>query len=121
VWIQTVLSSLAFSVIAWVVLLGGAGRCYSVFVGLAGSPAASRQLLASLAKSSDVTIRSRVAQNPLAPGAVAEALANDPEASVRMGVHKNTKLSHATLERLLADPDPKVRQQANAAMTGTEP
>ena len=96
------------------------GRCYSVFVGLAGSPAAPGQLLASLAKASDVTLRSRVAQNPLTPAAVAEALANDPEGSVRMWVPRNPKLSHATLERLAADPDPNVRSQANAAMTGSE-
>ena len=63
-----------------------------MIVGLAGSPAASRQLLTTLSQSSDVTIRSRVAQNRVAPAKVAEALANDPEASVRIGVPRNPKL-----------------------------
>jgi len=92
------------------------GLCYSVFVGLAASPAATPELLASLAKFSDVTIRSRVAQNPHTPAAIAEALANDPDASVRMWVAMHPGLSRETLERLAKDADPSVRSYANAVL-----
>jgi len=91
-------------------------RCYSVFVGLAGSPAATPELLASLAKFSDVTIRSRLALNPRTPAATAEALANDPDSSVRMWVAMHPGLSREALERLAADADPNVRNNASAAL-----
>lgn len=95
---------------------GKPGRCYSIFVGLAGSAAADPELLAKLANFSDLTIRSRVAQNPRTPTAIAEVLANDSESMVRMWVAMHPGLSHETLERLARDADPMVSRYAAAVL-----
>ncbi len=96
-------------------------QCYSVFVGLAGSSAATPELLSSLAKFPNSTIRSRVALNPRTPAATAESLANDPEESVRMWIARHPELSRETLERLATDADPSVRNHASATLRRTEP
>jgi hypothetical protein len=69
----------------------------------------SRDVLASLARDTEIAVREAVAQNHHARAYICDRLAADTAASVRMLVAQHPHVSPDTLENLARDPDARVR------------